>query len=37
VLDPQPISGIPPVYTQQLGGLMDIALHPASPKRASCI
>jgi glucose/arabinose dehydrogenase len=28
VLDPQPISGIPPVYTQQLGGLMDIALHP---------
>jgi glucose/arabinose dehydrogenase len=28
VLDPQPISGIPQVYTQQLGGLMDIALHP---------
>jgi aldose sugar dehydrogenase len=28
VLDPQPISGIPPVYTQSLGGLMDIALHP---------
>ena len=28
VLDPQPISGIPPVYTQNLGGLMDIALHP---------
>ncbi len=28
VLDPQPISGIPPVYMQNLGGLMDIALHP---------
>lgn len=28
VLDPQPISGIPPVFTQSLGGLMDIALHP---------
>jgi aldose sugar dehydrogenase len=28
VLDPKPISGIPPVYTQNLGGLMDIALHP---------
>jgi glucose/arabinose dehydrogenase len=28
VLDPTPISGIPPVYTQNLGGLMDIALHP---------
>jgi aldose sugar dehydrogenase len=28
VLDPQPIAGIPPVYTQNLGGLMDIALHP---------
>jgi glucose/arabinose dehydrogenase len=28
VLDSQPISGVPMVYTQQLGGLMDIALHP---------
>lgn len=28
VLDPQPISGAPAVYTQGLGGLMDIALHP---------
>jgi len=28
VLDPQPISGVPAVYTQGLGGLMDIALHP---------
>ncbi len=28
VLDPQPISGVPTVYTQNLGGLMDIALHP---------
>jgi aldose sugar dehydrogenase len=28
VLDPQPISGVPTVYTQGLGGLMDIALHP---------
>ena len=28
VLDPQPISGVPAVFTQQLGGLMDIALHP---------
>ena len=28
VLDPQPISGVPAVYNQSLGGLMDIALHP---------
>ena len=28
VLDPQPISGVPTVYNQSLGGLMDIALHP---------
>jgi glucose/arabinose dehydrogenase len=28
VLDPTPISGVPPVYTQALGGLMDIQLHP---------
>jgi aldose sugar dehydrogenase len=27
-LDPTPIAGIPAVYTQSLGGLMDIALHP---------
>ena len=28
VLDPQPITGTPTVYTDGLGGLMDIALHP---------
>lgn len=28
VLDPQPVSGIPPVRTTILKGLMDIALHP---------
>ena len=28
VLDPRPISGVPVVYNQSLGGLMDIALHP---------
>ena len=28
VLDPQPITGTPTVYTEALGGLMDIALHP---------
>ena len=28
VLDPQPISGVPPVRTDGNGGLMDIALHP---------
>jgi glucose/arabinose dehydrogenase len=28
VLDPQPVSGVPPVHTRVLAGLMDIALHP---------
>jgi len=28
VLDPTPISGIPKVYTEGLGGLMDIQIHP---------
>ena len=28
VLDPTPIAGIPKVYTDGLGGLMDIQLHP---------
>ncbi len=28
VLDPRPISGVPPVYAVGLGGLLDIALHP---------
>ena len=28
VLDPQPISGIPPVLDRQLKGLNDVALHP---------
>jgi glucose/arabinose dehydrogenase len=28
VLDPQPITGTPTVYTDGSGGLMDIALHP---------
>ena len=28
VLDPAPITGVPAVYTQGLGGLMDIQLHP---------
>jgi glucose/arabinose dehydrogenase len=28
VLDPNPISGVPKVFAQQLSGLMDIALHP---------
>src|SRR5687768_12975490 len=32
VLDPTPISGVPPVYTQALGGLMDIQLHPRFPE-----
>ena len=27
-VDPTPIAGIPPVYTQGLGGLMGLALHP---------
>jgi aldose sugar dehydrogenase len=27
-LDPQPISGVPPVRTDGNGGLMDVALHP---------
>ena len=28
VLDPQPISGIPPVLDRQFKGLNDVALHP---------
>jgi aldose sugar dehydrogenase len=28
VLDPSPVGGIPEVLAQQLGGLLDIALHP---------
>jgi glucose/arabinose dehydrogenase len=28
VLDPKPISGIPAVYGQGLGGLMEVVLHP---------
>jgi glucose/arabinose dehydrogenase len=28
VLDPQPIGGLPSIYTVGLAGLMDIALHP---------
>jgi glucose/arabinose dehydrogenase len=28
VLDPQPISGVPPVYSAGLAGLMEVVLHP---------
>jgi aldose sugar dehydrogenase len=28
VIDPQPISGVPPVRAALLGGLLDVALHP---------
>jgi aldose sugar dehydrogenase len=28
VLQPEPISGLPPIYAKGIGGLMDIALHP---------
>jgi glucose/arabinose dehydrogenase len=28
VLDPQPVSGVPSIGAQRLGGLQDIALHP---------
>ena len=28
VLDPEPISGVPPVLGQGLGGLMEVTLHP---------
>jgi glucose/arabinose dehydrogenase len=28
VVDPNPVSGVPKVFAQQLSGLMDIALHP---------
>ncbi|MGP0071801.1 MAG: PQQ-dependent sugar dehydrogenase [Bryobacteraceae bacterium] len=28
VLDPNPISGLPPIQAQRLSGLMDLALHP---------
>ena len=29
VLDPEPIAGVPEVFTRGLAGLMDVALHPA--------
>jgi aldose sugar dehydrogenase len=29
VLDPTPISGVPKVFARVLGGLLDVALHPA--------
>ena len=28
VLDPEPLTGVPEVYSQGLAGLMDVALHP---------
>ena len=28
VLDPEPISGIPPVFNRRMKGMNDIALHP---------
>ncbi len=28
VLDPEPLTGVPAVYSQGLAGLMDVALHP---------
>ncbi len=28
VLQPEPITGLPPIYAKGIGGLMDIALHP---------
>ena len=28
VLDPEPVAGVPEVYSQGLAGLMDVALHP---------
>jgi glucose/arabinose dehydrogenase len=28
VVDPKPIAGVPTVYTEQLGGLMEVVLHP---------
>jgi aldose sugar dehydrogenase len=28
VLDPEPVSGVPPVHVTILGGLLDVALHP---------
>src|SRR5262247_4512417 len=28
VIDPNPVSGVPKVFAQQLSGLMDIAAHP---------
>lgn len=27
-LDPEPVSGVPPVHAQGLAGLMDVAIHP---------
>ncbi len=29
VLDPSPISGLPPIHVRGLAGLLDVALHPA--------
>ena len=29
VLDPAPIAGVPKVFARVLGGLLDVALHPA--------
>jgi glucose/arabinose dehydrogenase len=28
VLDPEPVSGLPPIHVRGLAGLMDVALHP---------
>src|SRR5688572_24394021 len=28
VLDPKPIAGVPAVFTERLGGLMEVVLHP---------
>jgi aldose sugar dehydrogenase len=34
VLDPRPISGLPPIRTDGNGGLMDVALHPEFERNA---
>jgi glucose/arabinose dehydrogenase len=34
VLQAAPIAGLPPIYAQGLGGLMDIALHPRLAENA---
>lgn len=31
-LDPQPISGLPPIVAKNQGGLLDVALHPDYPR-----